>query len=159
MKVEEKIGRILRDRGLRLAISESCTGGLVCHSITNVSGSSVYFEAGIIAYSNQSKVKFLNVGEDLIRTKGAVSEEVAAAMAEGIRKAMATDIGISVTGIAGPTGGTPEKPVGLVYVGLSTTDGNFVRKLLLSGTRTQIKQKATRETLKFLLDYLQGKLM
>jgi len=158
MGLEEKIGQLLSEKGLKISVAESCTGGLVAHRITNVTGSSNYFEAGMVTYSNYSKSKFLDVDQNIIDEKGAVSEEVASAMADGVRKATKTDIGLSVTGIAGPTGGTPEKPVGLVYVGLSAKEGNFVRRFLLSGTRLEIKEKAAAETLKLLLDYLEGRL-
>lgn len=154
----ERIGKILIQKRLKIAISESCTGGLVSHWITNVSGSSNYFEAAMITYSNYSKSKFLNVDESLIGTKGAVSAEVAQAMAEGIKKVAEVDVGLSVTGIAGPTGGTEEKPVGLVYIGLSAKEGNFIRRFNFSGTRLEIKERAAMETLKLLLDYLEGRL-
>ncbi|MCS7280477.1 MAG: CinA family protein [Desulfobacterota bacterium] len=158
MKLEERIGKILTEKGLKIAISESCTGGLVGHLITNVSGSSNYFEASLVTYSNESKWKFLNVDKEVLDEKGAVSEEVAVLMAKGVRKATGVDIGLSVTGIAGPTGGTKDKPVGLVYIGLSVKEGDLVRKFLFSGERMEIKEKAAYETLNLLLDYLEGRL-
>lgn len=158
MELEEKIGKILSERGLKIAISESCTGGLICHRITNVSGSSNYFQAGFVTYSNDSKSKFLGVDEATLREKGAVSEEVAKLMAEGVRRVTGCDIGLSVTGIAGPLGGTPEKPVGLVFIGLSTRDLVVVRRFKFDGERLEIKDKAAKEALKLLLDYLENKL-
>jgi nicotinamide-nucleotide amidase len=113
-ELEEALGRILTERGLTIAVAESCTGGLIADKITNVSGSSMYFERGVVVYSNQSKTELLNVPKELIKTHGAVSKEVAEAMAAGVRRLAGTDIGISTTGVAGPTGGTSEKPVGLV---------------------------------------------
>ncbi len=158
LRLEEKIGTILSQRGLKIAVSESCTGGLLSHLITNVSGSSSYFEAAMVTYSNQSKSQFLKVDQDLLAKKGAVSPEVAEAMAEGIRKVANVDIGLSTTGIAGPTGGTEEKPVGLVYIGLAAKEGKLVREFKFSGTRLEIKEKASREALNLLLDYLEGRL-
>lgn len=158
MELEEKIGKILSERGLKIAISESCTGGLICHRITNVSGSSNYFQAGFVTYSNESKSKFLGVDEGILKEKGAVSEEVAKLMAEGVRKVTNCDIGISVTGIAGPLGGTPEKPVGLVFIGLSAKDLLVVRKFQFSGERLEIKDRAAEEALKLLLDYLENRI-
>ncbi len=116
--LESVVGRLLKDRGLTLAVAESCTGGLISHRITNVSGSSSYFERALITYSNGAKVELLNIDEDLIEQYGAVSMEVARLMADGVRKVSGTDIGLAATGIMGPTGATPTKPVGLVYIGI-----------------------------------------
>jgi nicotinamide-nucleotide amidase len=116
-ELEEVVGRILTKRKLTLAIAESCTGGLIADRITNVSGSSAYFDRGVVAYSNRSKVELLGVPNELIEKHGAVSKEVAEAMADGIRRKAKADIGISTTGIAGPTGGSDEKPLGLVWIG------------------------------------------
>ncbi len=116
--LEGVVGRLLKDRGLTIAVAESCTGGLISHRITNVSGSSSYFERALITYSNGAKVELLNIDEDLIEQYGAVSMEVARLMADGVRKVSGTDIGLAATGIMGPTGATPNKPVGLVYIGI-----------------------------------------
>ncbi len=116
--LEEVVGRLLVDRGLKIATAESCTGGLLAHRITNIAGSSAYLERGVIAYSNAAKVEILKVDEDLIQKYGAVSLEVARLMAEGVKAISGADIGISITGIAGPTGATTDKPVGLVYIGI-----------------------------------------
>ena len=116
--LEEVIAKLLNDRGLKIATAESCTGGLIANRLTNVSGSSKFFERGIVAYSNAAKVELLHVNEDSIAKDGAVSIEVARQMAEGVKSISASDLGLAVTGIMGPTGATPGKPVGLVYIGL-----------------------------------------
>lgn len=159
LRLEEQIGKLLLEKGLKVAVAESCTGGLICHLITNVSGSSNYFEAGIVSYSNYSKHSFLGVNTDIIKTKGAVSAEVALQMAEGVRKVTNVDIGLSVTGIAGPTGGSEKKPVGLVYIGLSSKERSVVREFNFSGTRLEIKEKAAIEALKLLLAYLEERIV
>ncbi|MCZ7604448.1 MAG: competence/damage-inducible protein A [Melioribacteraceae bacterium] len=117
-KIEDVIGRLMVDRGIKIAVAESCTGGLISSRLTNVSGSSSYFDRGVVAYSNAAKVEILRVDEDLLQKYGAVSLEVARLMAEGVKAISGSDIGLSVTGIMGPTGATPNKPVGLVYVGI-----------------------------------------
>jgi len=116
--LEEVVARLLTDRSVKISVAESCTGGLIAHRLTNVSGSSTYFERGVVAYSNAAKVELLKVDEDLIQKYGAVSLEVARLMAEGVKAVSGTDIGIAVTGIMGPTGATQDKPVGLVYIGI-----------------------------------------
>jgi nicotinamide-nucleotide amidase len=156
--IEERIGRILRERRLKIAVAESCTGGLIANRITDVQGASDYFEMGFVTYSNDSKELFLFVPEEIIEAMGAVSTEVAGAMAEGVREATGADVALSVTGIAGPGGGTPEKPVGTVYVGLASKDGVFIRKFLFSGDRITIKMQTSEEALKMVLDYLEGDL-
>jgi len=155
--IEERIGSILRERGLRIAVAESCTGGLIANRITNIQGASDYFDMGFVTYSNDSKEAFLFVPEDVIATKGAVSSEVARAMAEGVREATRVDVALSVTGIAGPGGGSPEKPVGTVYIGLAAESGAFVRKFLFNGDLISIKTQTSEEELKMMLDYLEGK--
>ncbi|MEK7672162.1 MAG: CinA family protein, partial [Bacteroidota bacterium] len=146
-ELEEAIGKILTEKKLTLAIAESCTGGLVASKITDVSGSSNYFERGIVTYSNLSKVELLGVPEELIRRHGAVSKEVAEAMAAGVRRIARTDIGISTTGIAGPTGATPDKPVGLVWVGYSDTETTFAMRYQFGGQRTLVKERAAQAAL------------
>jgi nicotinamide-nucleotide amidase len=121
--LEVVVGRLLREKGLSLATAESCTGGLLANYITNVSGSSDYFRGGVVAYLEEIKASVLGVSWDSIRRFTVYSHEVAQEMAQGVRELMKSDIGLSTTGIAGPTGGTPEKPVGLVYVGLATKEG------------------------------------
>lgn len=154
--LEEVIGKILTDRGLTVAIAESCTGGEVCSRITNVSGSSKYFERGIVTYSNASKVELLKVNEDTLAEAGAVSREVAMQMAEGVRAVSGTDIGISTTGILGPTGATTNKPVGLVYIGYCDEKVCTAKKFLFGDDRILNKQRATQAALEMLRRQLLG---
>jgi nicotinamide-nucleotide amidase len=142
-ELPEVVGGLLRDRGLRLAAAESCTGGLLTARLTDVPGSSAYVERGFVTYSNEAKVTELGVDERLLAAHGAVSEEVAAAMAAGARRAAAAEVGIGITGIAGPDGGTPEKPVGLVYVALDGAAGTRVRKATFPGERKRVRFQAT----------------
>lgn len=146
-ELEEVVGRILREKGLTLAVAESCTGGLIADRITNVSGSSDYFERGVIAYSNKSKTSLLGVPEELIATHGAVSKEVAEAMAVGIRRVAGTDISVSTTGIAGPTGETPEKPLGLVWIGYADARETFALKFTFGDQRRLVKERAAQAAL------------
>ncbi len=151
---EEKAGELLRQRSLTLAVAESCTGGLVAHRITNVPGSSDYFDRGVVSYSNRSKMDLLGVSKEALATNGAVSEEVALEMAEGVRERSGTDFGISTTGIAGPGGGTDEKPVGLVYIGLAATASSQVEKLFANGSRKENKYDAATDALEYLIDFV-----
>jgi len=147
---------ILNEKKLTIATAESCTGGLIAHTLTNISGSSEYFDRGIVSYSNRAKMELLGVSEESLRKYGAVSEEVAKEMAEGVRTRSGVDIGISTTGIAGPTGGSKDKPVGLVYVAVSTKDKTVVRKFLFKGDRLQIKESSCEVALSMLLDILKS---
>jgi len=140
--LEEIVGLLLTQRRLRLAVAESCTGGMIGGRITNVAGSSAYFERGVVVYSNRSKTELLGVPADLIERHGAVSREVATAMATRIRERAGTDLGLAVTGIAGPEGGTPEKPVGLVYIALATADGVKANEHRFLGNRGQVRRRA-----------------
>jgi nicotinamide-nucleotide amidase len=153
-ELEEVIGKLLKERKETLAVAESCTGGLLSNRITNVSGSSNYFERGFVTYSNEAKIENLGVPKDLILKYGAVSKEVAEAMAIGVRKIAKTDYGLSITGIAGPTGGTPEKPVGLVYIGLAWKDGVLVTRNQFLGDRESIKFQSTQKALDMLRRHL-----
>jgi nicotinamide-nucleotide amidase len=148
--LEEVVGRLLGEVGKTLSVAESCTGGLIAHRLTEVPGSSTYFERGFITYSNQSKVDLLGVREDLIREHGAVSEQVARAMARGARARGGTDMALAVTGIAGPGGGSPDKPVGLVYVALSDGSCDEVERYQLAGERSRIKRWASQLALNML---------
>jgi len=150
--LEVDLGKSLRNNGLTLALAESCTGGLVAHVVTNVPGSSDYFDRGIVSYSNMAKRELLNVRERSLMEHGAVSEKVALEMARGVKDNAGTEIGLSTTGIAGPAGGTQEKPVGLVYVGLVIADEDYVRRLNLDGDRKTNKSLTARRALEFLLD-------
>jgi len=155
--LEKEIGELLKKLGLTLAVAESCTGGLLAHRITNIPGSSSYFMGGVVAYSNQVKNALLKVSEETLRTHGAVSRETAIQMAKGVRELLGTDIGIGITGIAGPGGATPTKPVGLVYVALSAPDHEECHQFLWQGHRIQNKRLSTEAALKMLLDYLKSK--
>ncbi|RPI03801.1 MAG: competence/damage-inducible protein A [Ignavibacteriae bacterium] len=146
-ELEDTVGKLLTERRLTLSVAESCTGGLITDRITNVSGSSTYFERGIVTYSNNSKIEELGVSPGLISQHGAVSREVAEAMAAGIRVQSRTDIGLSTTGIAGPTGGSPEKPVGLVWIGYSDQDNTFAIQFHFGGERRIIKERAAQAAL------------
>ena len=151
---EEEIGPLLRRRKATVSVAESCTGGLVAHRITNVSGSSDYFETGIVGYSNRAKVELLDVPKGDIDRYGAVSHQVAEKMAQGIRLKAKTDIGLATTGIAGPLGGTRETPVGTVFIGLDHEGGTEVRKFHFGGNREEIKEGASQRSLEMLKDYL-----
>jgi nicotinamide-nucleotide amidase len=139
-----------------LAVAESCTGGLVAARLTNIAGSSGYFERGVVAYSNRAKTELLGVPQDLIDRNGAVSSEVAAAMAQGIRQAAHADLGLSVTGIAGPGGGTEKKPVGLVYIALSSSRGVKTAEHRFLGDREQVRLRASQMALDMVRRYLIG---
>ena len=148
--LEAVVVRSLIERGLTLGIAESCTGGLIANRITDVPGCSAAFLAGVVSYSNDSKRDILGVPEELLIEHGAVSERVARAMAEGVRRVTGADVGISVTGIAGPTGGTPEKPVGLVYMALAKAAGTAVQRQQFMGSRKDIKWRTSQSALDML---------
>ena len=137
--LEGLVGQLLKGRGLTLAVAESCTGGLIGHRVTNISGSSDYFLGGVVSYSNQAKMDLLRVPAATLARHGAVSPETAQAMALGVKTLFRADLGLSVTGIAGPTGGTPEKPVGTVYLGLALPQGVHFYHYLFHGDREEIK--------------------
>ncbi|HEX8137205.1 MAG TPA: competence/damage-inducible protein A [Pyrinomonadaceae bacterium] len=149
-KMEEVVGLRLAVGGFSLAVAESCTGGLIAERLTEVPGSSVYFKEGVVAYSNDAKIRSLGVEPELLRQHGAVSAPVAEAMAEGVRERADTDFGLSVTGIAGPTGGSEEKPVGLVFIALSDDAHTEHRKLILPGDRHLIRWRASQAALDLL---------
>ncbi len=154
--LEHTVGRLLKERGFKVALAESCTGGYVSHLLTNVSGSSDYFERGIVSYSNAAKVEILRVNEDVIAEKGAVSIEVARQMAEGVKAISGADLGISLTGIMGPTGATPGKPVGLVYIGLCDEKVCTAKKFMFGDDRIMNKQRTAQAALDTLRRYLLG---
>lgn len=157
-ELEKIVGNKLRDTGLRLALAESCTGGLIGHRITNMPGSSTYYMGSITAYAYEAKVRLLDVSWATLENHGAVSDETVSQMALGARRALAADIGLSVSGIAGPSGGTPEKPVGLVYIGLSSTKGIWTVHKRFEGGRVKVKEQAADFALQYILDYLADKL-
>ncbi len=154
--IETQIGTLLRQHGLSLAVAESCTGGLIGHRITNVPGSSEYFTGGVIAYANETKVSLLGVSWDTLSTCGAVSRETVLEMASGARRSLGADIAVSVSGIAGPGGGTPDKPVGMVWIGLAALACEWQRVFRFPGDREQNKASAAEAALQMLHEYLQG---
>ena len=155
-EMEQVVGRLLAERGLTVAVAESCTGGLVAHRLTGVAGSSRYFERGLVTYSNRAKTELLAVPAEVIAARGAVSPDVARAMAEGVRRLAGTDFGIGITGIAGPDGGTPEKPVGLTFIGLAWEDGSLAREYRFLSDRAINKVRASQMALDLLRRRLLG---
>jgi len=154
--MEAVVGRLLRERQATLAVAESCTGGLVASRLTDIPGSSDYFERGAVAYSLSAKTALLAVPPALLAAHGAVSRPTALAMAEGVRRSAGTTFGLATTGIAGPGGGTPEQPVGLVYVALAWEGGSAAREYRLLGEREGIKYRASQMALEFLRRHLLG---
>ena len=154
--MEDVVGRLLDGRKMTLSVAESCTGGLIGHRLTNVAGSSGYFKGGVIAYSNQIKADILHVSPGTLAKFGAVSGPCAEEMAHGIRTAMKSDLGIAVTGIAGPDGGSEEKPVGTVFIGLDGTQGTVSRRYRFWGRRKQIKLNTSTMALDWVRRHLNG---
>lgn len=149
--LESQVGEALRRHSWRLATGESCTGGLVAHRITEVAGSSEYFIGGVVAYSNPIKQSMLQVSQDTLQRLGAVSEQTAREMARGARAALGADVGLSVTGIAGPGGGTEEKPTGLTYVAVATPAWEAAERHVWQGDRQQNKLASAEAALRLLL--------
>ncbi|MEO2083095.1 MAG: CinA family protein [Desulfurobacteriaceae bacterium] len=165
MRPEFELKELLLERGLKLSTAESCTGGLVAGRIVNVPGSSEYFMGGIIAYDNSVKMKLLNVKAETLLKYGAVSKETAREMVLGVKKLLGTGCGISTTGIAGPAGGTPEKPVGLTYIGVSVGDRVEVFDFIFKdddpdevNRRNNRRRKAAKKAIKLLVSMLKGEL-
>jgi PncC family amidohydrolase len=156
VSLEIHLGKLLRQRGLHLAVAESCTGGLIGHRITNVAGSSDYYIGGVISYANEAKVRLLGVRSETLEKHGAVSMETVLEMARGARRVLAVDIGLAVSGVAGPGGGTPEKPVGTVWIGLSAPEKEQAWSYRLEGDRAQIKEGAADRALGHLVENLNG---
>jgi len=154
--LEVIVGRLLKQRGVTLAVVESCSGGLIGHRITNVPGSSAYYKGSITAYSYDVKELILHVQRDTLDHYGAVSKQTAWEMAWGVRHVFHADIGLAVTGIAGPGGGMPDKPVGLVYVALSVPDGEWVEQHVWNGNRWENKEYSAEAALDLLRRYLEG---
>jgi len=152
--IEIQLGEALRARGLKLATAESCTGGLIADRLTDVPGSSDYFLGGIVAYAYEAKVALLDVSWDTLHAHGAVSREVVLEMARGARKALSADLAVSVSGIAGPGGGLPDKPVGTTWLGLVTPDGEWTRFFVWDRDRRGNKELSAEAALQFVLDYL-----
>jgi nicotinamide-nucleotide amidase len=152
--LENEIVELLKSKGLTLGVVESATGGLISHLITNVSGCSEYYKGSVTSYSNEAKINIVGVKAATIEKYGAVSPQVAEEMASGGKKILNVDICVADTGIAGPTGSTPGKPVGLFYIGLDYKGGVFSRKYEFHGDRAQNKQSAATAALKWVKDYL-----
>ncbi|MFN8425539.1 MAG: CinA family protein [Anaerolineales bacterium] len=154
--LETQMGILLHERGLKIAFAESCTGGLVGNRVTNVPGSSEYFLGSLVAYAYEAKANLLGVSWDTLNTRGAVSRETVLEMARGARTAFQADIAVSISGIAGPGGGTPSKPVGTVWLALAASDGERAREFHFLGNREQVKAASADAALQFVLDYLDG---
>lgn len=154
--LEVQAGELLHQRGLRLATAESCTGGLVGHFISNVPGSSDYFLGGVVSYANSAKQALLGVRAETLEAHGAVSQQTVLEMARGARHALGSELGLAISGIAGPGGGSPEKPVGLVWIGLSTPEGDQAWQYFFSGDRLEIKTQAAQAALRRLVEWLSG---
>ena len=153
--MEEVVGSLLKARGKTVSVAESCTGGMIGMRLTEVSGSSAYFIEGSVVYSNESKLRTLNVSELTLRDHGAVSSETAEAMAKGMRERSGSDFAISVTGIAGPDGGTEEKPVGTVFIGYSDPRRTRSMKFVFPGDRELIRWRSSQAA----LDYLRRQIL
>ena len=156
--LEIQIGLLLRQKGLKLALAESCTGGLVSHWVTNIPGSSDYYLGGVTAYAYEAKERLLGVKHETLTAYGAVSRETALEMARGARLAFGADLSAAVTGIAGPGGGMPHKPVGLVWIALSAPAGEWAYRYIFDGNRIENKTASAHQVLRLLVDYLTGKL-
>lgn len=152
--LEAQAGELLRARGWRLAVAESCTGGLIGHRLTNIAGSSTYYMGSITAYAYEAKVRLLGVTWETLEKYGAVSEPVVLQMARGVRRVLAADVGLSVSGIAGPSGGTPEKPVGLTCFALSIPDHEQAWRFIWHGDRIFNKEQSAEQGLQLLVDFL-----
>jgi nicotinamide-nucleotide amidase len=155
-ELPEVVATLFREKRLTLALAESCTGGLLSARLTDVPGASAFLERSFVTYSNRSKVEELGVDASLVERAGAVSEEVAAAMAAGCRRVAGTDVGVGITGIAGPDGGTPEKPVGLTYVAVDGAAGTRVRRAQFPGDRERVRMQGTQMALEMLRRGLLG---
>jgi nicotinamide-nucleotide amidase len=150
-----KVAGLLRDSGLTLAVAESCSGGLIAKRITDIPGSSAYFLLGVVTYANSAKERVLGVPRELIEKQGAVSPEVAAAMATGVRTLSGSHIAIATTGIAGPDGGTAEKPVGTVFIAIATPDGTKAVRHSFTGSREAVREATAEAALLLLSNWFQ----
>ncbi len=151
----QRVGDLLRARTLKVATAESCTGGLLGDQLTGVPGSSDYFMGGVIAYAYEAKTALLGISQDFLLARGAVSEETARAMARGVRERLQADIAVAITGILGPGGGLPNKPVGLVYIALLAQDADWCRKFVWNGNRIENKHSSAHAALELLKEYLE----
>ena len=157
-ELEVKVGSKLAAAGATIAFAESCTGGLVCSRVTDVPGSSEYTQGAVVVYSDSAKVHILGVSSSILAQYGTVSGQTAKEMARGARRLFSVDLGVGITGIAGPGGGTPAKPVGLVFIALSTPDGDWVEKYIWEGDRAANKMRSADAALNLVLRYLEGTL-
>ena len=154
-KLSQKLVKLLTKKRLKISFAESCTGGLLSSSITSISGSSKVFKIGLVVYSNQSKINTLKVQKKTIRKYGAVSYETCLSMVKNLNKISKTNISVSITGIAGPKGGTKKKPIGLVFVGIKKGNKTLVRKYLFKNMkRTSIQRNAVKKSLNLILSFL-----
>ncbi|GAB4543048.1 MAG: hypothetical protein Fur002_14360 [Anaerolineales bacterium] len=158
LPLEEQLREALRARNATLAAAESCTGGLVSDLVTNLPGSSEYFLGGVVAYAYSAKANILGVSWDTLHEHGAVSEETVREMARGARRIFGAEIAVSISGIAGPGGGMPGKPVGLTWFGLAAKEGEWARHFIWNGDRLQNKRYSADAALQFVMDYLEGRL-
>ena len=156
IKIEEKLVQSLAEMGLTVSTAESCTGGMVASTIIDVPGASDVYNEGFITYSNEAKMKYLNVSEEVLDSFGAVSEETVKQMASGCRKATGSDVAIATSGVAGPGGGSVEKPVGLVYIGCAYKDIIEVRAYKFVGNRTEIRTQATNEAINMAMELIEN---
>lgn len=150
----EQVARLLRDKGYTISCAESCTGGLLTSCLTDVPGSSAYMAGAVVTYTDACKERFAKVRKETLQRHGAVSRETACEMAEGIRETMGTDLGVSVTGVAGPDGDGSGKPLGLVYISVSGSQGTFVTENRFAGDRRHVKEQSVEKALLMLADYL-----
>ena len=155
--LEKVVGRLLTEQKLTVALAESCTGGLIAHRLTNVPGSSAYLIGGVVSYANEAKEWVLGVSHQTLQEHGAVSEETAREMARRVRRRLQTDIALAVTGVAGPSGGTPEKPVGLTYIALAAEDLQRCEGYLWRGDRRANKEQSAEAALEMLREYLEAR--
>jgi PncC family amidohydrolase len=152
----QSLGAIFTEKRLRLATAESCTGGLLAGRITDVSGSSAYFVGGVVSYANEAKENLLGVRPETLLRHGAVSEETAKEMARGVRERLGVDVAVSITGVAGPTGGAPEKPVGLVWIGLSDAKSTTARRFLWEQDRAGNRELSVEAALRWLIAWAEA---
>lgn len=146
-KTEERLVKLLIEKGKKVSTAESCTGGLVAKRITSVSGSSACFDLGVVTYANEQKMNILGVSGESLENFGAVSKEVALQMSEGAKRISGADFAVGITGLAGPGGGSKEKPVGLVYISIKSDKSHYAEKFIFSGSRDEVRLKASEEAL------------
>lgn len=155
--LENRLARVMQERGWTVATAESCTAGGLAHRITRVAGASDYFPGGVVAYSNRIKTQLLGVSEELLAAHGAVSRQTAEAMALGAASRIGADIGVGITGIAGPGGGSPDKPVGLVYIAVGSPETVSCKRFVFAGDRAAVREQAITEALRMLDEWTRGR--